>query len=133
MSPAVQSFVVPIWPVRPDAFSSYRSGFEVRTYRLCRRVLMFHRFDELERTPYLVRSTDFVYERGAIVTYLKAVIQAGYEWDTKCDRYRRATLPALDFDYTRPGLNSEIQAIDQDSLAGIPSGVLLEDTEVGLE
>ena len=32
------------WPVRPDPFSSYRSGFEVRTYRRCRRVLMFHHF-----------------------------------------------------------------------------------------
>jgi hypothetical protein len=27
------------WPCRADPFSSYRSGFEVRTYRLCRRLL----------------------------------------------------------------------------------------------
>lgn len=32
------------WPARPDAFSTYRAGFEVRTYRLCCRVLMFHHF-----------------------------------------------------------------------------------------
>ena len=32
------------WSVRPDPFSSYRAGFEIRTYRLCRRVLMFHIF-----------------------------------------------------------------------------------------
>src|SRR5690606_14346449 len=32
------------WPVRPDPFSSYRATFEIRTYRLCRRVLMFHHF-----------------------------------------------------------------------------------------
>jgi hypothetical protein len=32
--------------MRPDAFSTYRAGFEVRTQRLCRRVLMFHRMDE---------------------------------------------------------------------------------------
>jgi hypothetical protein len=32
------------WPGRADPFSSYRAGFEVRTYRLCRRVLMFHLF-----------------------------------------------------------------------------------------
>ena len=30
------------WPVRRDPFSSYR----IRTYRLCRRVLMFHHFPE---------------------------------------------------------------------------------------
>src|SRR5690606_5005925 len=30
------------WPARQDPFSLYRAGFEIRTYRLCRRVLMFH-------------------------------------------------------------------------------------------
>ena len=30
------------WLYRPDAFSSYRSGFEVRTCRRCERVLMLH-------------------------------------------------------------------------------------------
>ncbi|MCB9300534.1 MAG: hypothetical protein H6566_07790 [Lewinellaceae bacterium] len=39
------------WAARPDAFSTYRSGFEIRTYRLCRRVLMFHRFAELYPQP----------------------------------------------------------------------------------
>ncbi|GAB4560631.1 MAG: hypothetical protein Tsb0020_07470 [Haliangiales bacterium] len=38
------------WPARADAFSSYRAGFEVRTYRRCRRVLMFHCFPELNPT-----------------------------------------------------------------------------------
>jgi RHS repeat-associated protein len=57
------------WTVRPDPFSAHRAGFEVRTYRRCRRVLMFHRFaelnesrlDELGEAPYLVRSTEFDY------------------------------------------------------------------------
>ncbi len=35
-----------VWSVRPDPFSSYRAGFEIRTYRRCHRVLMFHRFKE---------------------------------------------------------------------------------------
>ena len=35
------------WAVRDDPFSSRRAGFENRTYRLCRRVLMIHHFDEL--------------------------------------------------------------------------------------
>ena len=33
------------WQRRLDPFSSYRSCFEVRTYRLCQRVLMFHHFE----------------------------------------------------------------------------------------
>jgi RHS repeat-associated protein len=51
------------WSSRPDPFSSYRSGFEIRTYRRCHRVLMFHNFPELELggEPYLVRSTEFDY------------------------------------------------------------------------
>lgn len=51
------------WLVRKDPFSSYRAGFEVRTYRRCQRVLMFHHFpDEAGvRANCLVRSTDFTY------------------------------------------------------------------------
>jgi Salmonella virulence plasmid 65kDa B protein len=52
-----------VWTVRNDPFSSYRSGFEVRTYRLCKRVLMFHHFPKEEGVgeDCLVRSTDFTY------------------------------------------------------------------------
>ena len=32
------------WTARQDPFSSYRSGFEIRTWRLCHAVLVFHRF-----------------------------------------------------------------------------------------
>ena len=49
------------WRVRPDPFSVYRSRFEVRTYRRCRRVLMFHTFEELGPEPQLVRATEFDY------------------------------------------------------------------------
>ena len=52
------------WLSRHDPFSSYRSCFEVRTYRLCQRVLMFHHFpNETNVGPNcLVRSTDIVYQ-----------------------------------------------------------------------
>jgi hypothetical protein len=49
------------WPARPDPFSAYRSGFEIRTHRTCRRLLMFHRLAELGHDPVLVRSTDRTY------------------------------------------------------------------------
>ncbi len=32
------------WECRPDPFSSYRSGFEIRTYRRCLNILLFHNF-----------------------------------------------------------------------------------------
>ncbi|WP_240475340.1 SpvB/TcaC N-terminal domain-containing protein [Vulgatibacter incomptus] len=58
-----------VWSVRPDPFSSYRAGFEVRSHRRCRRALMFHRFPELNQDrlaelgdePCLVRSIEFEY------------------------------------------------------------------------
>lgn len=44
------------WQPRSDGFSSFAYGFEIRTQRLCRQVLMFHRFpDELGTDPVLVR------------------------------------------------------------------------------
>lgn len=53
------------WSIRPDPFSTYRAGFEVRTYRRCHRVLMFHHFGELTTqtggAPYLVSATEFHY------------------------------------------------------------------------
>ena len=69
-----------LWQSRPDPFSSYRSGFEVRTYRLCHRVLMFHHFqNELSIADYLVRSTEFQYNTGPIASFITRVIQSGYK------------------------------------------------------
>ncbi|MDR2971033.1 MAG: hypothetical protein LBU83_03795, partial [Bacteroidales bacterium] len=41
------------WSVRTDTFSNYKAGFEIRTYRLCKRILMFHRFTDELGTPIL--------------------------------------------------------------------------------
>ena len=52
------------WAVRPDPFSSHRAGFELRTYRRCHRVLMFHHIPDLPGVKGyegLVRSTEFDY------------------------------------------------------------------------
>ena len=68
------------WAIRQDAFSSYRSGFEIRTQRLCRRSLMFHRMDERGgiddssrsnyKDWYLVGATEFEYDENPVATYL---------------------------------------------------------------
>lgn len=70
------------WGVRADPFSSYRAGFEVRTYRLVRRILMFHRFDELGAEPVLVRSTALTYDHAPSVTKLVRVEQRGHRGGT---------------------------------------------------
>ncbi|MGR9117382.1 MAG: SpvB/TcaC N-terminal domain-containing protein, partial [Gammaproteobacteria bacterium] len=68
------------WLLRPDPFSSYRAGFEVRTYRLCRRVMMFHHFaDELGKADYLVRATEFHYQQGPIASFITGATQSGFK------------------------------------------------------
>ena len=67
------------WPCRPDPFSTYRPGFEVRTYRRCHRVLMFHHFpgEPGVGADCLVRSTDLTYAStgGSGMTTVASVTQ----------------------------------------------------------
>jgi RHS repeat-associated protein len=112
------------WRCRPDAFSSYRSGFEIRTYRLCRRVLMFHRFPkELGTDFYLVRSTDLTHRETPIATYLDAVTQTGYVKQEGTDRYLKKSLPPLEFTYTTPQIDRTVYTVDPKSLENLPYGL----------
>ena len=100
------------WPVRQDPFSSYRAGFEVRTYRLCRRVLMFHHFpDELGTPDYLVRSTEFTYRESPIASFITSVTQSGYVRQPD-GTYLKKSLPPLEFGYTEAVINEKLQEID---------------------
>ncbi|MCI0995100.1 SpvB/TcaC N-terminal domain-containing protein [Pseudomonas corrugata] len=49
------------WPVRSDPFATYGYGFLLGNLRLCRQVLMFHRFAPLGGEPLLVRRLLFEY------------------------------------------------------------------------
>jgi len=95
------------WPVRKDPFSTYRSGFEVRTYRLCRRLLMFHHFpEELDTPQYLVRSTELEYEEKRIGSFLTRAIQSGYTREAE-GRYLKKSMPALELGYSPNPLEHE--------------------------
>lgn len=95
------------WDRRPDPFSFYRTGFEIRTYRRCQRVLMFHTMPG-ETTPTLVRSTDFRYEAlpFSLFSILKSVTQRGYR---KLKTARSATQPILSEEFDFRQENDEIQ------------------------
>ncbi len=114
------------WKCRADPFSSYRSGFEIRTYRLCQRVLMFHRFDELGGDC-LVRSTDFqyVYEKQDLTqvkkplfSFLASVTQTGYKAGVE-----PKSLPPLEFEYTQPEVQDKLHEVDLESLENLPQGL----------
>jgi hypothetical protein len=69
-----------LWDFRHDAFSEYRSGFEIRTTRLCKRVLFFHHFKGANEYDGLVRSVNFEYDVSSEkdFTFLKSVTSFGY-------------------------------------------------------
>jgi RHS repeat-associated protein len=126
-----------VWPVRNDPFSSYRSGFEVRTYRLCQRVLMFHHIPAdpppAAQPGYdgLVRSTDFAYEyeddpqnaRVPVFSRLCSVTQTGYQPKADGDGYLSRSLPPLEFSYSDAAIQAEVRTLDGESLENLPTGL----------
>ena len=111
------------WSTRQDTFSAYRAGFEVRTYRLCRRVLMFHHFPtELGINDCLVRSTEFTYDEAPIATFITGVTQSGYVRQND-DSYLQKSLPPLEFEYSKATISNEIISVDANSLENLPYGL----------
>ncbi|MDE9463338.1 SpvB/TcaC N-terminal domain-containing protein, partial [Xenorhabdus bovienii] len=90
------------WPVRPDCFSRFEYGFEIRTRRLCRQVLMFHRLkalageDTAPETPALVSRLMLAYDLNHCVSTLVSARQVAHENDGT-----PVTLPPLELDYQR--------------------------------
>ena len=123
------------WICRHDPFSSYRSGFEVRAYRLCQRVLMFHHFpgEQGVGRDCLVRSTDFVYRNlrnnpedirkgHPIASFIATMKQSGYQLQPD-GSYLKKSLPPLEFEYSQATISEEVREIDQQSLENLPSGL----------
>jgi RHS repeat-associated protein len=125
------------WFYRPDAFSSYRSGFEVRTCRRCERVLMLHHIPDQPAVAGLparpgysgvVRSTELIYDdeldpslvTKPIYSFLKKVVQTGWKQDNGV--ITRRSLPPVEFSYTEPIVQDVIEEVDQESLENLPIG-----------
>jgi RHS repeat-associated protein len=119
------------WPVRPDPFSTYRPGFEARTYRRAQRILIFHNFgaEPTAGADCLVRSVDLAYSdqqspadpHNPIYTKLTSVTQVGYR--PAGGGYASRALPPLELDYSEPVIQPDVLALDSDSLANLPQGV----------
>jgi RHS repeat-associated protein len=119
-----------VWTYRVDPFSSYRSGFEVRTTRLCQRVLMFHHIPDLPTGERgyegLVRSTDFAYTQSKEATsgrytFMSGVTQTGYR--KVDDGYETRSMPPVEFEYTEPIVQGTVEEVDRTSLENLPIGV----------
>ncbi len=100
------------WKARKDPFSSHRSGFDMRTYRLCRRVLMFHHFPEMGSHK-LVRSLNPTYNENPKLTQLVSAKVVGYSWNGT-NAYTTAALPSVSFEYTPATFQKTIGKISGD-------------------
>jgi RHS repeat-associated protein len=111
------------WPARSDPISTYRSGFEIRTYRLCRRILMFHHFEQEDTgRDCLVRSTDLGYDERPAGTLLTSVTQHGYR-RLEDGSYVRRSLPPVELEYSPADVHDELDELEPGSLDNLAGGV----------
>jgi len=144
------------WAVRPDPFSSHRAGFEVRTYRRCHRVLVFHHVPDLPTGEKgydgLVRSTAFDYadldysqpvpieaelaHQGStrIASFIRSVTQSGFvRDDTQPDVVRDGVRYGTYLEKSLPPLQLEYsKAVIQDEIREVDPKSL-ENLPAGLD
>ncbi|EWC44293.1 hypothetical protein DRE_01119 [Drechslerella stenobrocha 248] len=90
------------WTARRFPFSFCNSGFEVRTYRLCKRVLMFHHLpEEIGQDNCLVASTCFKYDEREGMELLTEFVSKGHIFSKERNGYITQTLPPLTLRYTK--------------------------------
>lgn len=97
--------------LREDAFSSYRSGFEVRTSRLCTSITNVNRFLELPYGEAVVSSIDLEYDSSGTPALLHSVRKTGYIRHPD-GHYTRKSFPASIFSYSGGLWNPEIHFLD---------------------
>ncbi|HEU4497436.1 MAG TPA: SpvB/TcaC N-terminal domain-containing protein, partial [Flavobacterium sp.] len=112
------------WMFRQDAFSEYKAGFEIRTTRLCRRVLQFHYFSELPGGFALVKSMDFTYNNNgnAGFTFLKEAVSKGYI-KLADGSYSEKNMPCMEFTYESHQWDATVKTISGEDLVNAPVGL----------
>lgn len=116
-------------PARMDPFSDFHAGFEIRTYRRCMRVLMFHYFDEMDGgNPVLVRSLEFAYNLGATPSdfaeadFITSIIQSGYIQKTD-HTYIKKSLPPMTMEYEPLRWDNTIHNVSREDAQNAPQGL----------
>ncbi|MDQ1053858.1 hypothetical protein QE394_001786 [Arthrobacter sp. SORGH_AS 212] len=117
-----------VWPCRSDPFSRYSAGFEIRTYRICQRALMFHHFPAEPGVgrECLVSSTDFTYSdevdpaaaQNAVYTFLTAVTHTGYRRNG--GDYEARSMPPVELRYSEVEVESTVRRVERTSHKGVP-------------
>ncbi|MET3948528.1 RHS repeat-associated protein [Arthrobacter sp. UYCu512] len=108
------------WLVRQDPYSSRRPGFEVRTYRLCRRILVFHRFAALGPAPVLTRAVNLIHDQAPTGTFLHRIEVQGFRHDATVTVQ---SLPGVTFRYSDSVVEQRLRTLDSASLENLPQGL----------
>ncbi|KAH7244003.1 insecticidal toxin complex protein [Fusarium solani] len=122
------------WLMRLDPFSTYRSGFEIRSYRLCQRVLLFHHFpgEQGVGRNCLVKSVDLSYigdgvvssaspAGGRRVTLLDRVEVSSYKRSgSGASGYGKKISPPIQFGYSRGVQSLDVRDLDPLDLEDMP-------------
>lgn len=92
------------WACRPDPFSYYNAGFEIRLFRLCEKIQMVHHFPDELGDPLTVKELCLEYENIQSYTpiqfqapsLLKSIVLNGYQKDVTAPQ----TVPPLEFGFS---------------------------------
>jgi RHS repeat-associated protein len=123
------------WTCRKDPFSNYRAGFEIRTYRRCSRILIFHCFDapDLPHNPYLAKSVQLFYDDDLDLigsgkkingfSFLVKARQNGHKWNGTTNLYSTKFLPETELIYQPHEWNTTVEKVTEENSANSPVGI----------
>lgn len=113
------------WEVRQDPFSTYRAGFEIRTWRLCKRFLMFHNIAELaddgagNAVPVLVKATELAHDANPLNSRLLSATHRCYDPVAGTDE----AYPPVSFTYSEAIQDTTVHQLELDDLDELPGGI----------
>jgi YD repeat-containing protein len=88
------------WDLRKDAFSSFKSGFDIRTQRLCRHILLFYHFKgELGEKPCLIKRYRLLHDETEVVSLLNSIEVTGCRRNTDYS-YEIQKVPPVHFTFS---------------------------------
>ncbi|KAF5613092.1 insecticidal toxin complex [Fusarium tjaetaba] len=102
---------VATWPLRKDPFSRFTSGFQIRTRRLCRSIVVLHHFqDKTGEQDTIVSSITLDYHESEQGSLLTAFTHHGF-MVTGNNQSVRQSMPPFQFDYTVGPSPSSLQLV----------------------
>jgi RHS repeat-associated protein len=105
------------WQSRTDAFSNFRAGFEIRTWRLCNRIIMFHNFYETGTNAVAVKMLTLQHELRPELTLLSGVVMSGIDENRNIESF-----PPVQFNYSQAAVSTELKKVDTEDLQNFSGG-----------